>query len=318
MTMIQSLLVLGLTGLIAFGCQTTPKRKNYVAVGNQYAKDGLLREAAESYKRALSKQAKNSTAHRNVGMVLVKLGEYKAAARHLEKAMRKYEKDFDANFYLAEAYRAQDKYADAIFRYQRALKIRAEDPRALKPLAWSYFKIRYYSEAMATTKRLAKVADDDDQVAIIMARTMLKLNRGREALSALRRGRATARKTSVPYYDSVEGDIHYALGDQRKAKNAYKAALKDQPLLAGALLGLGKCMLDENRNDLAIKFLERATRIRPNLAEAHYLLGRVYEDIDRQKAVRYYHYFRKQAATDPEFVEELTRVRERLGHLQRN
>src|SRR4051812_20895010 len=83
------------------GCVTTEK-KNYVATGNQYAKDGLLREASESYKKALAQKSNNQTAHRNLGMVLVKMGDYKGASKHLEKAMGRYEKDFDANYYLGE------------------------------------------------------------------------------------------------------------------------------------------------------------------------------------------------------------------------
>jgi tetratricopeptide (TPR) repeat protein len=153
-----------------FGCATTPKPE-HLPLGNQYAKDGLLREAAEEYKKAIAEKPQLAAAHRNLGMVLVKLGDYKAASRHLEQAIGKYEKDFDANYYLGESYRAQDKYAEAIFRYKKALKLKDGDVRAMKPLAWSYFKIRYYSEALVTARELQKAAPEDDQVGVILART---------------------------------------------------------------------------------------------------------------------------------------------------
>lgn len=310
-----------LPALLAFafgtlsGCQTTPK-KNYVAIGNQYAKDGLLREASEAYKKALAKSPNHAAAQRNLGMVLVKLGDYRGASRHLEKSMKKYERDFDANYYLGESYRAQDKYAEAIFRYKRALKIKEGDPRALKPLTWSYFKIRYYSEALVHARELQKVAGSDDQTAIIVARTLLKLKRANEALATVRTARKTMAKTSRAFFNSVEGDILYELGENKKAEDMYRDALKDQPLLAGALLGLGKCMLSMDKTKQAISYMERAVRVRPRLTEAHYLLAKAYEPTDKDKALKYYQYFRKQASADPEFIAKLTEVKQKIGALQ--
>ncbi len=307
-------LALGLT-LLSTGCMTTDK-KNFVNLGNQYAKDGLLREAAESYKKALAQKPTNAVAQRNLGMVLVKVGDYPAAAKHLEKSMARYEKDFDANYYLGEAYRAQDKYAEAIFRYKKALKIKENDPRAMKPLAWSYFKIRYYSESLQLGRDLQKLSPNDDQVGIIVARTLLKLKRGNEALVVLNAARKTIAKSSRPFYASVEGDIYYDLDKREDAIKAYREALKDQPLLAGALLGLGRCMYDEGKTKQAITYMERAVRIRPRLTEAHYLLGKAYEGSDKEKSLRYYQFFRKQASADPEFIGFLPDVKQRMSKMQ--
>jgi len=305
-------LALGL-GLVA--CATVPT-KNYVSSGNQHAKNGLLREAAEAYKKALVQKPANMTAHRNLGMVLVKMGDYKAATRHLEKAMGAFEKDFDANYYLGEAYRAQDKYAESIFRYKKALKIRDADPRALKPLAWSFFKIRYYSEALSIARELQKVAPDDEQSGIILSRTLLKLKRNKEALATVKTAKKQATKASRAFYDSVEGDVLYDMNDREGAANAYRAALKDQPLLAGALLGLGRCSLDSGKAKQAITYMERAVRLRPRLTEAHYYLGKAYEGIDREKSLRYYQVFRRQASADPEFIARLNEVRQKIAVLQ--
>lgn len=312
-----TLLKLAVVATLFVGCQTAAP-KNFVAVGNQYAKDGLLREAAEAYKKAIAQKPENVTAHRNLGMVLVKIGDYKAATRHLEKAMTRYEKDFDANYYLGEAYRGQDKYSESIFRYKRALKIKDKDPRALKPLAWSYFKIRYYSEAFVTAKELRSVAPNDEQGGIILARTLLKLKRAKEALATVRSSRKSVPRAALPFYSSVEGDILTDLGNLTEAEKFYREALKEQPLLAGALLGLGRCSLAANKPKQGITYLERAVRLKPRLTEAHYLLGKAYEGIDREKSLRYYSYFSRQASADPEFMANLNEVKQRIGVLQSN
>jgi tetratricopeptide (TPR) repeat protein len=230
--------------------------------------------------------------------------------------MIRYEKDFDANYYLGEAYRAQDKYAEAIYRYKQALLIKENDPRAMKPLAWSYFKIRYYSEALAIGKELQKIAQNDDQVPIIVSRTLLKMKRSKEALTTMQKARKNIAKTSEAFYNSVEGDILYELKDTSGAIKAYKEALKDQPLLAGALLGVGRCLLDEGKTNQAISYMERAVRVRPRLTEAHYLLGRAYEPLDKTKSLRYYQIFRRQASVDPEYLGYLTEVKSRISALQ--
>ncbi|MEN9835293.1 MAG: hypothetical protein RL011_1486, partial [Pseudomonadota bacterium] len=86
--------------------------------------------------------------------------------------------------------------------------------------------------------------------------------------------------------------------------------------LAGALLGLGRYSLDHGKNQQAITYLERAVRLRPRLTEGHYLLGKTYENIDRDKSLKYYKYFRRQAAADPEFIARLNEVKQRVSALQ--
>ena len=62
--------------------------------------------------------------------------------------------------------------------------------------------------------------------------------------------------------------------------------------------------------------MERAVRLRPRLTEAHYYLGKAYEGIDRDKSLRYYQVFRKQASADPEFIARLNEVRQKIAVLQ--
>jgi tetratricopeptide (TPR) repeat protein len=308
--------ILFLFGISLFisSCATTEK-SNYIAEGNQYAKDGLWREASESYKKALVVNSNNYTASRNLGMVMVKIGDYKNAIKYLEKSLTRYESDYDANFYLGEAYRAIDNYAEAIFRYKRALQIKPNQVKAQKPLAWSYFKIRYYSEALIISKTLLKSSPNDDQIAIIVARTLLKLKRPKEALAIVKNAKQNVNRGSKPFFASVEGDIYYELKNNEQAIRSYKLALKDQPLLAGALLGLGKVMLEQGNQKQAISYMERAIRIRPRLTEGHYFLGRAYETTDPQKSLRYYQIFRKQASADPEFISLLGEVKNRISSL---
>lgn len=300
-------------------CQTAPKSQNeaLVELGNEYAADNLLREASDVYKKALQNNPRNRLARRNLGIVQIKAGSYEQAVSNLERVIGAFEKSFDSNFYLAEGYRALGKYAEAIYRYKKALQLKPEHSRTMKALAWSYFKIRYYSQALEIAKKLRKLSPNDGQVAIILARTLEKLRKSDIALKLLRKAKAKAQPSAIAYFESVEGDLLQAMNRCNEAIKTYRSALKVQPLLAGSLLGLGRCYLGMGKVSNAISYMERAVRIRPNLTEAYYLLGKAYEKTNRQKSITYYKKFRHQAGKDPEFLARMSEVRNRISALSK-
>lgn len=315
--------ILAVLFLNVTACSSTvvekPTSSEYFELGNEYAKDGLLREAIQAYRRELSLFPKNAGAHRNLGIVYVKAGDYKKAEKHLEECLDEFEDNFDVNFYLAETYRAREKFGDAIFRYKRALEIRPDEPRSLKALAWSYYKIRYYSESLKIALKLKPLTPADSQVAIIIGRTLLKLERPQKAIAAIRKAQALATPADLPYLQSVAGDIYRKMSECDKALASYRDALKEQPLLAGALLGLGQCLLETGGQNTteAIAFMERAIRIKPKLAEGLYLLGKAYEKTDQEKSLKYYKQFRKQASSDPEYLSLLSEIQDRINALSK-
>lgn len=291
-----------------------------ISLANNYAKDGLLREAINEYKKVLDKKPNHFTARRNMGLVLVKIGDYKQAVTALEKIIKHFSQDFDTCFYYAEALRGKRNYADAIFWYNNALRINSKDPKVLKALAWSYFSIKYYSEALKTAKDLYNLDENDPQSVIIVARTFVKLDRPKDAFKILKKIKKQI-KSNHPLYAnilSLEGDINYDLGKADKAKASYIESVKIQPLLASALFGLGRCFLDENDYDNAISHFERAIRIKPRDHLSFYYIAKAYEKVDYKKSIKYYQLFKKRAATDPEYLSLIKEVKIKLGANKKN
>jgi tetratricopeptide (TPR) repeat protein len=320
-----SALVIGGFLLTASSCTTIimrqaapvkdPAQPSYVSQGNQFAKDGLLREAVECYKKALVSDPQNFTAHRNLGIVLLKAGDAPAAIVNIEKSLAEYDDNFEANYYLAEAYRSEEKFAEAIFRYKKSLKIQPDEPRAMKSLAWSYFKIRFYSEAILMAQALQKHSPDDEQAPLIVARTLLKLKRDKEASATLTKVIDRVTPQSQPYYQSVMAEVLVAQGKTTEALEIFQKAIKSQPMLAGALMSAGQLLLSLDRKKEATDYLERAVRIKPKMYDAHYWLGRCLEESNPERAMRYFAFFRKNAANDPEFVELVHDSRVRTASL---
>ncbi len=293
----------------------SPTHQALIDVANQYARDGLYREAIASFKKYLAEQPKDAAAHRTLGIIYVKSGAYKQAIVHLQEALPLYPDNFELNYYLAEAYRTQNRYADAIYHYKRALNTDPKNLPTLKALTWSYYSIRYYTEALKASKALRKMDPNDFQISIIQARIMNKIGMNDKALTVLNKAEALASPEEVPYLYSVKGDIYLELGEKDKAEQSFRRALQDQPLLPGALTGLAKKLLTDGKNtDQAIIYLERAIRIRPQHLEAYFHLGRAYEKLDPKKSEDFYKQFYKEAAFDPSFQQEVASLRIRFAN----
>lgn len=293
------------------GCQTT-SGSDAVNTGNEYARQGLLREASDQYRKALAIEPGNAAAIRNLGIMQVKTGDYVNAIKNLEVAVEKFPSDFDTNYYLGEACRAEGRYGDAIFRYQQSLRARPSEPRALKALAWSFYKIRYYAEALTNGRKLQSIDPKDSQAAVIVARTLLKLRRFDEALRTVQGAMKNGDLASMPYLKSVEGDVYLETGNASKSGECYAAALKEAPLTASALYGMARLYRQKGQLDKASDFLEKAIRVRPEMAEAHFMLGEVLDSRNPQQARKHYEIFMRLAATDPDLLPQLEQSRARL------
>ncbi len=305
-------------------CATTPAPQNQttsniVTQANQYARDGLYREAVDTYKKAKLADPKNVAINRNLGMVLVKAGDYKNAIKNLELAMTRYSQDADANFYLAESYRAENRLTDAIFRYQNTLKIKPNYKTAMKSLAWSYYRVRAYSEALTTIEQYKNRAPKDEQAILIKARILIKLKREQEAFDQLEIAMQTVPAESLPFFRAAQGDAQYSMGQEKKAQLLYLTALKDQPLLSSALLGYGRILVSHNQKDQAREYLERSLNLAPLNPDANYLLSLVHEKSNPKKSLAYLKTFVRQAGHDPEYSQLLKTAKisvARLGPLK--
>lgn len=81
------------------------------------------------------------------------------------------------------------------------------------------------------------------------------------------------------------GNLHLAQGDKSGAKSFYADTIKRDPTHASAWNNLAVLALDEERWELAIKFLRQAARISRKDAKVHYLLARAYASAgDREQA----------------------------------
>ncbi|MFK7872281.1 MAG: tetratricopeptide repeat protein [Oligoflexales bacterium] len=295
-----------------FSCQSTMTASSHTIDIDQE----LLRESVHEYKMALKKNPTNTGLHHKLGIALVRSRQYKQAVRHLEKGSPQEKDSFENTFYLAEAYRGLEKFAQAIFYYNKALTYDSQNKDTLTALSWSYFRIRYYSEALATSQRVLKIAPRHTEGAIILARTLLKLNQPQKAGQVIKKSRKTAQKNMRPYLDSVIGDIYYSQHSYNKSIQSYRRALRKEPMLAGALFGLGKCLIQKGRPKAAIHYMKEALKIRPQYSDIHFQLAKVLEQDDPKSSLNHYKKFRGMSHSDPEHLNQVREAQRKIQILK--
>ncbi len=286
-----------------------------VETADDFVSQGLYREAIYQYQEALKLQAHNATAHAHLGFILLKVGDYKGAIQHLEQSLNAFKTDFEVNFALAEAYRVSKVYSKSIYFYQSALEIRKNDLKALRSLAWTYLKIRFYSEALQTATAANSLYPKDEDTKVILARTLISLKQFSKASGLVRNFPWSSQNKAGAY--SLGGDIAMGKGKINEAMKFYRKALKDNPLLASALFGLAKALMQKRDFAQARTFLEKGIRIAPEYVPAYLQLAQIYETVDLSQSVAFYQKFYEFAALDPEYIESLESIEKKIASLSR-
>ncbi|MBC61658.1 MAG: hypothetical protein CMP11_04305 [Zetaproteobacteria bacterium] len=298
----------------------TVKEDKYLSLGNQFARDGLYREALDSYTRAYKKNPNSSVVLKNLGSVLIHLGSYKKGVTLLQKALPPYQKSFEIHFLLAEGHRALSNYSKAIYYYQKSLELNKKSRNSLRGLAWSYYNISYYSQALKTAKKLRSLYSNDFDGVIILSRILLKLERYKSVYKLTQKTLRSKLKQNLKgrnYLHSIQAEALYALGQFSKAKELFKKSLRYDPLLVSALVGLSKCLIKENKSEKAIEYLEKALRLKPDMKEIYLLLAKNYEKKNIKKSLYYYRSFYRMIDTDPEYLSSLRRIRSKIFNLKK-
>lgn len=302
--------------LFSSSCISTTYDNNVlIKTATEYSKDGLYKEAIDLYQKVLKKNPNDYQTRKLLGITFLKAKLYKKAIEHLEYIIDKFENDFETNFYLGEAYRALNKYAEAIYRYQKALQIDNSNIYALKSLSWSYFKIRYYSQALYIAEELYKAQPNDPQIIIILSRIYIQLKKYADATKIIQKTNKKIIQKFLPYFQNIKAEILSQTGNCNKAITLYKAAIKEKPFLASALLGLGKCLI-QNNNPKGATYILRAIRSKPDIIEGYWWLAKYYENQNPKLALKYYITFSKLANHDPEFIDKISKVESKIKKLQ--
>ena len=309
--------VLALQLVVISSC-VSMKIDRSLELANNMALDGLYKEAIYQYESILKDYPDAPIVHRNLAIVLVRIGLYNKAFNHLKVAHKHFSKEFQTNFYLAETFRLFKDWNKAIEHYKNALKAKNNNYRAARGLAWTYYYNGQYRKGLEVLNNIDESKQMDPQINIIKARLNIKLRNFGAAFALMQRQRTLGKKNKVflPYVLSIIGDIYFERERLDKAMSFYKEALVLRPHLSSALIGQGKILYLDNEFEKAAKLMTRAYTVNPDLSEPYYYLAKIYENSNPKKSLNYYQQFAKIAQYDLNYNFLLADIQDNIDYLQ--
>jgi tetratricopeptide (TPR) repeat protein len=221
-------------------------------------------ESAHVLQKLLQQYGQYEDAIRLAGMTEYSLHDYPKAVELLETAVRLKPDDDEALFFLGTSHYAQHDIRPAIEVFQQLLSRSPRSYRTYDSLGLCY-----------------ETADEVDS-----------------ALGAFRKAYVLARG-SAPDYDLASGHLAeflLRLGRPGEALPYAQEAVAIRPVSAPNQYYLGTALFasDPNSVNEALPHLKKATELNPNYAEAHYVLGRIYSQLNqREEANKEFEAYRK-------------------------
>ncbi len=274
-----------------------------VTSGNQAALQGDYQDAAKHYEEALRELPESFAARRNLGIVLVKLGDYPRALKALKAAYPRYKTDVEFQYYLGECYRGLKKFSKAAEHYQLGLRQTPSDMRLVKALAWTWHKMNHNSWTTNLLTPYLSSAKQDHQIRLILASALNASNKHKDAAKLLQfaeqknfrlksKDRVSAQAEKMLLLSTL-AESYLGLNNCKRAKPLFMRVIKNRPFFDRALVGTALCMMKANKTRNATRMLERAVKANPDSWQAHFHLARLFESKNPSKSVFYYSRFLK-------------------------
>jgi tetratricopeptide (TPR) repeat protein len=103
--------------------QADPGSVAFAALGEEYRRQGQLREAVETCRTGLARHPGYASAHVTLGRALASLGRPDEACRHLEKALQIAPENLVAAKTLGDVLKETGRLAEALERFRQALAL---------------------------------------------------------------------------------------------------------------------------------------------------------------------------------------------------
>jgi tetratricopeptide (TPR) repeat protein len=187
--------------------------------------------------------------------------------------------DSEANtLTLASLYLKAGQNHSAVEALQAYLQSHPEAPETLRLLAVAHLRAEEYAPAKDSAERALRFGPRDSTIVQVLAMAQLGLQATDSAETLFRE----AVKLDP---DSPEANLQLGLLYSKQHRNPEEAirllekARTLQPNLAGTYTALGSALLESGRAREAARSLETAVRLAPDTAESYYLLASAYREL---------------------------------------
>jgi tetratricopeptide (TPR) repeat protein len=278
--------VASVLGLLA-GCSFDPKvaAKKYVVNGNKYYDRSKYKEASIMYRRALSKDMRNTDAWYRLGLTNMKLTLYPEARRDFSRAIETDTQrtnvdaivklgDIDLVYYVADSRGNKALLTDLKDLTQQLLK---RDPKSFDGLRFSGYIALFEKDLKTAIQKYEaanQVKPDQPEMLLALVQALFGDNRPDEALKYAN-GLIERQKTYGPMYDLV---YYYDVrtNHPQEGEELLKKKMQNNPGQPLYYLQLAFHYYMTNRKDEMTATLARLTSDPKTFPEAHMQVGDYY------------------------------------------
>ena len=274
-------------------------------------------KALLQYEKVLADNSKDEKALEGATGIFISLGRYYDAIHYVQRIQKISPECSLCDFFLGESYRALGKSSLAVEHYRKALDKRPANIQIIKGLSWALYAEKEFEEGYNLIEKVYRRSLFDPDTAIIRIRFLLQLKNFKDALSASHYALSRVKKTELKaQLYSFKGDIYTGFLQLKKAKSYYEKSLFLEPLLGGALFGLGRVYYFMEEKEKAKEYLKRSIRVSEKFTDAYYYLAKIYELEDKRKAKIFYEKFYKKAHSNEKFFGLALEAKRRIEALR--
>jgi len=245
-----------------------------------YLDAGRYDDAARVYEDALALDYENFSAHFGLGLALYRKGDLRGAIFEFDQATRVAPDRFEGWYNLGVAYADLKRWDDAAKAFQKAIDVGKKaglSGDVMKPaylgLAAAYRKLGKPDQAAEVLKQALDVVGQDPEVMYLLAENLSLAGKPKDAIPYLYKVLQKDRSNVAAV--SLLADIYVGQGLPDRALREIDRALeaaKDPKVKANLLLKKAGIIKAEDPKKAA-QLLEEASKLDPQLWQAHYDLG---------------------------------------------
>jgi Tfp pilus assembly protein PilF len=290
----------------------------FASLGVVLSRQQRYKEAASAYRKALALDPKLPGVQLNLGLAEFKQGEFESAIRPLEAALNADPSSSQAKTLLGISYYGANRFPEAIKYLEPIAQVDPDNTELHHILAQSCLFAKQYQCALDEFRKILHQDPNSAAAHILIGEALDGLGKTPEAIAEFEAAaKASPREPNVYFgvgflywksnqYDQAEvrfqnqlaldpsnaptlaylGDIEMKRGNTDKALGHLRQAVQARADIRIAYLDLGAILTDQRRYKDAIFFLQRAVQLDPAQADAHYRLGRVYQNMGNAAAAQ--------------------------------
>jgi len=275
--------------------------QQHFTAAREAEKRGDLATAEREYQAVLKLSPDLAEVSSNLGLVYYLQRKDAEAIKVFQEALKRKPSLVSANLFLGMSYTRTNRYDKAIEPLKKAISLNPGEPRAYLNLGLSYSELGQDREAMKVLQSAADRWPEDIEVlhnlgivyTRLMTGTYKKMAqidpdsyRVHQLLGASYEARRETKKAIEEYKLAIQkkpdfAGLHYALGniywkdgDLQQAEREFLEELRIAPENYLVTWKLGNIYLLNKQYDLALQYLEKALRQRPDLGQAHRDMGK--------------------------------------------